>query len=167
MIKKILPAFLVLAILFNAAGYYIVYELNRYLIRKEIFSNLNHGYFSNSLSLITVYNPEADPAFKRMDDREIEYRGNMYDVLKETRTGKTVQFVCIHDKKEDLLISGMKTMHQKKQLVNILQHLVSIALPVISEKDSYQEFQQIFYPLMTERIIKLSAVPISPPPEIF
>ena len=157
---------MVLVILFNAAGYFIVYEMNRYLIRKEMFSLIEHGCFARSITVISIYDPSGDPSFKRIDKREIEYHGNMYDIAREVRSGKTFTFYCIHDKQEELLIAGMKPMHQNKNVVNLLQHFISIALPVASECCLQQEFIPICYPPIAERFHNRSLIPFYPPPEL-
>jgi len=164
--KKIFSAVMVLVILFNAAGYFIVYEMDRYLIRKEMFSLLEHGCFSRSLTVLSIYDPSNDPSFKRTEDREIEYHGKMYDVARETRSGKVYTFYCLHDEQEDLLIAGMNSMHQNKNASNLLQHFISIALPVASERSIPQEFRKICYLPITERFHNRSLIPFYPPPEL-
>jgi hypothetical protein len=164
--KKIFSAIMVLVVLFNAAGYFIVYELDRYLIRKEMFSLIEHGCFTRSITILSIYDPSNDPSFKRTEKAEIEYHGNMYDVAREVRSGKIYTFYCVHDKQEDLLIAGMKSMHQNKNAVSLLQHFISIALPVVTERNLPQEFRQICYPPITERFHNRSLIPFYPPPEL-
>ncbi|MEI7491535.1 MAG: hypothetical protein WCK92_09065 [Bacteroidota bacterium] len=163
--KKILPVFMLFAMLFNTAGYYIVYELDRYLLKKEVTSLLEHGCLDNELSVFSVYNPSADPAFRRVDKHEIVYHGNLYDVSKEIRKGKTVTFYCIRDTKEENLIAGMNSMQQKKKATNLLQHLVSIALPVTMELAHPPATTRITYPTVSENFDGNPLRPFSPPPE--
>jgi len=164
--KKILPVFVLFIMLFNAAGYYIVYEFNRFLIRQEVSSLLKHGCLDHELSVLTVFNPAADPAFRRVDNREIVYHGNMYDVAREVHKGKTVSFYCIRDTKEENLIAGMKNMHHNKRAVNLLQHLVTIALPVTTGQSHPQSTKKIIHPLLKEQFMGRSEIPFSPPPEV-
>jgi len=163
--KRVLPVIVLFAILFNTAGYYIVYEFNRYLIHREVKNLLSHGCFDRELSVFSVYNPHADPAFRSVDDQEIVYRGNLYDVVREVHKGKTVTFYCMHDKKEEALIAGMKRMHQNKKAQNLLQHLVTIALPVTTSRPHLQETKNIIYPLLSENFADRAEIPFSPPPE--
>ncbi|MCX6286974.1 MAG: hypothetical protein NTY96_07655 [Bacteroidetes bacterium] len=163
--KKILPVFVLFAMLFNAVGYYIVYEFDRYLIKREVASLLEHGCLDHELSVFSVYNPPADPAFRRVDKHEIVYHGNLYDVAREVYKGKTVTFFCIRDTKEENLIAGMKSMHQKKKAANLLQHLVSIALPVTIERNLPQTTKKMCYPLLSENFAGNPVIPFSPPPE--
>ena len=165
MMKRVLPVFVLLAILFNTAGYHIVYEFNRYLIHREMTSLLRHGCFDRELSVFSIYNPAADPSFRRVDDQEIVYHGNLYDIVKEVPKGKTVTFYCIHDNKEEALIAGMKSMHQNKKALNLLQHLVTIALPVTTSRPHPQETKNIYYPLLSESFTNHAEIPFSPPPE--
>jgi len=164
--KKTLPVFVLFLMLLNTAGYYIVYEFNRYLIRQEVTSLLEKGFLDHELSVLTIYDPPSDPAFRRADDHEIVYHGNLYDVAREVRKGKTVTFHCIRDTREENLIAGMNSMHQKKRTANLLQHLVTIALPVFTEQSHPQATKEMKYPLLSEQSEGRSEVPISPPPEI-
>lgn len=151
--------------LFNAAGYYIVYEFNRYLIKREFTSMLEHGYFDQALSKFSVFNPSGNPNFRRVDEHEIVYNGNLYDIVKEVPKGKVVTFYCIHDNKEESLIAGMNNMHHKKKALDLLQYLVTIALPVTSERPHPQETKTLAYPLLSENFAGNPVIPFSPPPE--
>jgi hypothetical protein len=163
--RKILPVILLFAMLFNSAGYYIVYEFDRYLIHREVAYLLEHGCFDHELSVFSVFNPAADQAFRRVDTREIVYHGNLYDIVKEVPKGRIITFYCIHDNKEEALIDGMKSMHQNKKAQNLLQHLVTIALPVTTSHPHPQETINIVYPLLSVRFTDHAEIPFSPPPE--
>lgn len=163
--KKVLAVCVLFAMLYNTAGYYIVYEFNRYLIHLEVKNLLSHGCFDRELSVFSVYCPTADPAFRRVDSQEIVYHGNLYDVIREAPKGKMVTFYCIHDKKEEVLIAGMNRMHQNKKALDLLQHLVTIALPVTTSRPHPQETKNIIYPLLSESFTDHTEIPFSPPPE--
>lgn len=163
--KKILPVVLLFAMLFNTAGYFIVYELNRFLVRREISYQISKGCFEKELTVLTVFNPSADPAFRRTEEHEILYHGNMYDVSKEVHKGKTVVFYCFHDKKEQKLIAGMKNMQHKNKARNLLQHLVSIALPVMPGRTHPPTEKEIKYPVISVYFTGLAQTPFQPPPE--
>jgi len=163
--KKISPALLLIAMLFNTAGYYIVYEFNRFLIHQEFSSLLKHGCYDHELSVFSVFNPNADPSFRRVDEREVVYHGNLYDVVKEVQKGKVVTFYCIHDNKEEILVAGMKNMHNNKKAQNLLQHLVTIALPVTNTCPHPQTSINIIYPLLSMSFTNHAENPFSPPPE--
>jgi hypothetical protein len=164
--KKVLAVFILLSVLFNSAGYYIMYELDRYLVRTEVNSLLEHGIFDNALSVFAIYDPPSDPSFRRVDEHEIIYHNNLYDVAREVITGKTVKFYCLHDKKEEKLIAGLKNMHHSKKAQNLLQHLVSIALPVTQESSHPQTIKNLVHPVFTEHFTCHSLSPVSPPPEL-
>ncbi|MEI8005465.1 MAG: hypothetical protein WCI48_04605 [Bacteroidota bacterium] len=163
--KKIIPALLLFAMLFNTAGYYIVYEVNRILMHKEFTSLLKHGCFDHDLTVFSVFNPAADPSFRRVDEREIVYRGNLYDVVKEVPKGKLVTFYCIHDNKEESLLAGMKNTHNNKKAQYLLQHLVTIALPVTNTHAYQPASINIVYPLLSMSFSNHAEMPFSPPPE--
>ncbi|MCX6280735.1 MAG: hypothetical protein NTU51_02100 [Bacteroidetes bacterium] len=165
MMKKIVPVVVLIAMLFNAAGYYIVYEFNRFLIRREVTSLVRHGYFDHELSRFSVFNPSANPNFRRVDDREIVYNGNLYDVVKEVPNGRIITFYCIHDSKEELLIAGLKSMQHKKKALDLMQYLVTIALPVTNERPHPQETKALIYPLLCENYTGNPVIPFTPPPE--
>jgi hypothetical protein len=163
--KRIIPVVLLFALLFNSAGYYIAYEFSRYLLHKEFAALLGHGCFDKEITVFSVFSPSTDPSLRRVDDREIYYRGNLYDIVKEVPKGRITTFYCLHDSKEEFLIAGMKSMHGNKKAQNILQHLVTIALPVTYSKSIPRTSVLYIYPSLRVMCADQSVIPFSPPPE--
>ena len=166
MLKRILSASLVLVILFNGMGYYIVFELNRYRIRKEIFSLLDHGYLDHDLIKLTIYDPTADPGFKRIEKREIQYRNKMYDVAREVHKGKYISFFCINDKQEEKLINGLKSANQRKKNTDtLLRYLTNEAIPSHHVQSPLPVFKRYSFPEKSNKYHDPERSVCSPPPE--
>jgi hypothetical protein len=113
--------------LFNTLGYYFVFELYKFYVKKEIQTLTHKG--SAELTILEVADTQHDPGFQRVEKKEIRYNGSLYDVIKEIQTGTTTIFYCIHDTKEENLLATMKTVNKNKFLLSLWDHVIKIAIP--------------------------------------
>lgn len=132
-------AYLLLAIfLFNTTGYYIAFEMTRSMARREMKRELARN--PQALVVLKIKNPAKDVDFQRIHAKEFRYKGSMYDVLLETRSGETTVFYCKHDRKETLLYAALKKVTKEKDLQHLLQHFaqpfISIEPTVLSSPDA-------------------------------
>ena len=125
--KKTLPYILLFLFLFNILGYYFIFEVQKYHVKKEMQARIHKG--STVLTILQVMDPENNPDFQRIEKMEIRYKGFLYDVIKEVQKGRTTIFYCIHDKKEENLLAAMKTVNKDNFLLSIWDHVIKIAVP--------------------------------------
>lgn len=144
-------------------GYYIVFELNKYLVKKEMQSFLQSN--KDPLVVLKISDPESDPDFSRPDAREIIYQGKLYDVVKEIRTAKTTCFYCQHDAREEMLIAGFKRMVKSKFNQHLLDHVIKIALAGTVLHLHQLFVQKVHYPDFLMALSSFDFPPFSPPPE--
>lgn len=144
-------------------GYYIVFELNKYLVKKEMQSVLRSN--KEPLLVLIISDPDSDPDFTRPDKREIIYQGKLYDVVKEVVTGKKTSFYCKHDTREEMLIAGFKRMVKSKFNQHLLDHVIKIALTRPSLNLQQLLLQKVSYPNLSILLTSYHFAPISPPPE--
>jgi len=126
-LKKVFALSLLFFILFNSMGYYILFELDKLIVRKEMSARISGS--ATNLICLQIEKGEKNPSFHRRDDKEIEYKGRLYDVFREVNKGDSILIFCIHDTKEDQLYSGLKQINHNKQRLNLWDHMVKIALP--------------------------------------
>lgn len=145
-------------------GYYILFEVNRYLVRDEMQAVIrNHP---GKLVVLKLEDVSHNKDFQRIHKKEFRYRGEMYDVLREVTTGTTTLFICLHDVKETRLFAGLKKVHQDKLHLALPDQVTMIHLPIHSEAS---------LPILTGSLVfarlvpSLNSVllPISSPPPKF
>lgn len=108
-------------------GYYILFELDKLIVRKEMTARISGN--ATNLICLKIENGEQNPLFHRLNGREIEFKGRLYDVVREIDKGDSKLIFCIPDTKEEQLYAGLKRINHNKQLSSLWDHLVKIALP--------------------------------------
>ena len=162
--KKI-PAYLLLFLfLFNSTGYYFIFELHKYQVKKKIQVHADKS--SAALTVIKVSGTEDDPCFQRIEKKEIRFNGSLYDVIKEVRSGETTIFYCIPDKKEENLLSVMKTINKNKFLLSLWDHVIKIAIhhPALPLADP--SVSKLLFPRISVSLRSVLLTKWSPPPEV-
>jgi hypothetical protein len=125
-LKKVFALSLLFFILFNSMGYYILFELDKLIVRKEMNARISGT--SSNLICLKIEKGEQNQSFHRLGDREIEYSGRLYDVFREIDKGDTILIFCIPDTKEEQLYAGLKRINHNNQRSSLWDHLVKIAL---------------------------------------
>jgi hypothetical protein len=111
-LKKALVFSLLILFLFNSIGYYFLFELNKYMARKEMKAAIQRN--PAKMIILTIADAENDRDFCRIDKKEFRYKGEMYDIVRENKTGQKTVFTCLHDTKESRLFAGLKREAQNK-----------------------------------------------------
>lgn len=117
--KKILAIFIVVLLLFNSMGYYIVFKATQYAIKKEIKNIIKQGVPEKDLSLIKVAvdDVQKQAVLEWLDKKEFRYHGQMFDVVRYYTCNDTTYYYCINDKQEEKLFSKLDNLiehHSKK-----------------------------------------------------
>lgn len=117
--KKILAIFIVVLLLFNSMGYYIVFKATQYAIKKEIKNIIKQGVPDKDFSLIKVAAADFQKraALEWLDKKEFRYQGQMFDVVRYNTCNDTTYYYCINDKQEEKLFSNLDKLiehHSKK-----------------------------------------------------
>jgi len=117
--KKLLAICIVVLLLFNSMGYYIVFKATQYAIKKEVKSLIKQGVPDKDLSLIKVAvdDVQKQAELKWLDKKEFRYRGQMFDIVRYYTRNDTTYYYCINDKQEAKLFSHLDKQiehHSKK-----------------------------------------------------
>ena len=103
--------------LFNIAGYYIAFKTEQYEIRSEIESEIKAGVNIAELTTISISKTLKSDLQWTESEKEIRYKGEMYDVVKSSETRDSITYFCINDSKEATLFSTLNE--------HISQHIAS------------------------------------------
>jgi hypothetical protein len=144
-------------------GYYILFELDKLMVKKEMNAQLSAT--NTALVCLEIEGGDQNPSFHRLDSREIEFNGRLYDVYREVDKGSSKLIFCIPDTREEQLYSGLKKINHNKQRFNLWDHLVNIALP-----EGRMTLSTIFpvemkFPGLTLTVSSSVLSPVSPPPK--
>lgn len=176
-LKKVLPVILVILLLFNSGGFYIIFKSLQYRVKKEIKEQIKCSLPDTELTLIRINKKETRSASSLLkwyeEGKEFAYRGKMYDVVKQEIKGDTVYYYCINDIKEEQLFAGLngildKTMHGDgmkervlKTIFQLSQNFYVLLKPPFS--DERNGCGIVYYPYIEEYIYIIHDVPVPPP----
>ena len=161
--KKIFLFFLLTAFLINSMGYYIIFELNKSVLKREMRLVVESN--TDKYTILKICDVTRNSDFKRIDKNEILFMGNLYDVISETSSDGVTTFFCIQDVREESLLAGFKNVCKNRQLLSIDDTLIKIALPQISTGLSNEPFTVYKFPQDQFNIRPGILFPLNHPPE--
>jgi len=176
-LKKVLPVILVILLLFNTGGFYIIFKSLQYRVKKEIKEQIKCSLPDTDLSLIKMNKKDARPGSSLLkwyeEGKEFVYRGRMYDVVKQEIKGDTIYYYCINDIKEEQLFAVLngildKTMQSDGMKERVLKRVfqlsqnfyVLLKAPLSADRNGCGI---IYYPYTEEYLYIIHDVPIPPP----
>lgn len=120
--KKIVPFFFMVLFIAPFYGTYLYLSLQQKVIQEAVQRKLEEGIPENELVKLTFFKKEIPKLLKWEHDKEFEYNGQMYDVVKVTDVGDSLQYLCWWDKaetatkknKQKLLHARMDTSNSEK-----------------------------------------------------
>jgi hypothetical protein len=172
--KRVISIAFVALFLLNSFGYYIIFSYDHLILKDKMRQLIHSGYFNGDAVVLTIINPATNPDFKWVDKGEFRYKGKLYDVISQQRSGTSLIFRCINDSKEEDLIVRTNHLHELFSGMNSAKQKNSVAFHKLLIKQALLKhysfsvpenyFQIIFsYPSCKVKSILLS--PSSPPPK--
>jgi hypothetical protein len=144
-------------------GYYLLFEFDKHMARKEMKAQIRAN--RSAFTVLKIGGREGDRTFRRIDRNEIEYKGRLYDVVREIKSGDDRIFVCLHDTREEGLYSGLKNVQGHKPHLAVWDHLVKITFPDLLSRVCLSSPTTLIYPHISEHISSSFLPTWSPPPE--
>jgi len=159
--KKLLAYGVLVVFLFNSMGYFVIYEVNRYLIRKEMQTAISR---SPVITVIEVPASGTGNPVTWINKREFIYQGSMYDVIyTSVRSTKTLYY-CIHDKKEENLVKSFQRANTSRISQALWNLMVHFAVPTASFTLKTEDPLPVSYPFINNKMCSVTLTPVSPPP---
>jgi hypothetical protein len=117
--KRIVSFVLLLLFLYNFIGYFPVFEIMQQKIKADVEKEIKTNLRNRKLEVLriprSVYqNPGKN--FHRVNEHEISWNGNLYDIVKQEVSSDTIIIYAVHDKAEENLFSMLD--HQIKNYVD-------------------------------------------------
>lgn len=92
---------------------YLGLQLQKWRVKHEVKAKLIQGLDKSELTHLTFSKSQIETELDWEDDREFEYKGEMYDVIERHEKGDSVKFVCWHDKAETELNQRLQLLVAK------------------------------------------------------
>lgn len=133
-------------LLFNSAGYVIVYFQLKSYFKKEAFSKLENYINPEELTtiILTKYEFEnEDENFHFVEPHEIKYHGKMYDISRIEHVGDLVKIIALSDENE----TNLRNLFAKfftKNLNDKYSRTASILNSLISDAGLPNKFDNIY-----------------------
>ena len=161
--KKILSLGIILVILTNSMGYYVIFEINRYFIRKEMRETNGAG---KKIFILEIPDPMNDEKILWTDKHELIVNNHLYDVIYTYDQGNKILIYCYRDLKEENLLDLYQKANSSK-ITQALWHLLSkMASTCCSFESKSVSCIEYSFPVLIPRISRMYNPPGSPPPKI-
>lgn len=133
MVRKWIALLLVAVFIYQAAGYFIFFTSQKYVIREEIKNRIRYSLPEDQMTK-WIFKPGSDE-FKKIhwyEENEFRYRGKMYDVVRqENSINGEIIYYCINDSQEEALFKNLdqlveneidqqKQNHQKIKIKTVI-----------------------------------------------
>ncbi|MBE0646285.1 MAG: hypothetical protein IH596_00720 [Bacteroidales bacterium] len=161
MVKRLLGFLFLFLLLFNFMGYWVIFEVNRYQIRKEMESS---SAGKRPIEVIEISNTDSSSDLRWVNEHEFVYQGNLYDVIYTSPRSSKKVYYCIHDKKEQNLVKAFQHANTSKVTQSLLNLIVHNAMPVLSLSAEFEIPREVIYPHITIQLCQVSIPPGYPPP---
>ncbi len=160
--RSLFPCLLLGVFLYMLSGYYVLYDIKRNAIRKEVGEKLKAH--SITLTVLTVPDRLAS-GVTREGPHEIIVGGDLYDVVKEVHSKGATTYYCFHDRQEEFLVAGLQKATDQQLPAAIAQLLDLTALPPDSPAMDPRPCNLLTFPTCFVPLTSHLPLPQSPPPK--
>ena len=113
--KKHIAILLFVIFSIDIAGYYLVFSFRQIIIKQNIKYSIKLNLPNELLTLI-ISTPSTAKEILWKERGEFRYRGNMFDIVRKViKSGDSIFYYCINDKKETKLFSNLEEYVNKSQ----------------------------------------------------
>jgi hypothetical protein len=171
---KIILAAIALGFTFNSFGFVFHFIIERENAKQEALEKITKLVSKDLVEIVkvSIANYENGINIQKVDDREIRYKGKMYDIIKQEISKDSISFYCVRDDKENELEKELANAIRKnlndKMATNSLLNFntqiqyadydlkISISSPC--RKNSYSTF-------VLNKPFKIEYAVLKPPPK--
>jgi len=156
-------------LIYNSLGHILVLTVMRVAIRQQMRDNLS-TIQDKDLTMFFIAKNSPPAGFKIENDREIFVGGNLYDIVRKIDDGIHVRYFCIHDKKEQTLITRARQFNSQAQqmpLQNLARLMVDSIIKtgvITDEANSFKEHSVIPFSNFCEAHYSVPWIQIALPP---
>ncbi len=112
--KRLFSISILLTLVFNLTGIFIVFEIQKYRIRKEIKHQIKAGIPGEELHQFRMSKKEYEQLVWERPAKEFRKGKEMFDVVRSETSGDSIQLHCVNDKEEAVLFVQLDELIRKK-----------------------------------------------------
>lgn len=171
--KKLTVVAVLLAFLLNIMGFFIIFKCQQYLLQQEMASDIARGPVKDRIVVFALKDLRNDGSYRQINEKEFTFKGKLYDIVVKKTIDRGTFVFCLHDKKEDRLVSIFniilrsrdRNSRRDNSLPALFHNLVKQALVRQVNYDHSEPAILIHYPVLTFRFTPVYLPLIFPPPE--
>ncbi len=176
--KKFLSILVICTLVFHLFGYFAVFKVMQFNIKKQIKTTIKQGVPENVLHCFrfpTDKNLQKKMGIKWLEKKEFSYKGNMYDVVSKVVDGDFIIYKCVNDTQEKTLFAGLdkqvknsmnKDSNKSKTLNLLLKfNVLYINQPKLQLNPDFYT-SELTYHFKLKYFYNLSKEILTPPPQI-
>jgi len=141
-------------IIFNAGGNFFIYNQLENYFKEKAMTKISDYIPLDKLEKIKIIKNRdysaSNSKFEKINENEIRFNGNLYDIYYQEDNGDTTTFYCISDNYEDILheafseyLNGQKDEGNNTAISNLIKIFVILGLEPVSDR-------QLFAPYISE-----------------
>lgn len=165
--RKLIALILFSVFLFNLAAIPVWFHITRFMIREDMEQKIKENLDESELTVLTVTEKEFSRLHWTRAQKELEYNGNMFDVVRIQSSNHKKLIYCLSDRREKHLLVQYKA-HQKNRKKNrqrISQTEYNKYFPTKHRYLFSSLANKILYPDTRSRILMERFSPPLPPPK--
>lgn len=112
--KAVAAISLILILIFQFSGAYLLFHIQRGQIREQIKAGIKQGVPDSQLQILKFEMGSA--AFQSLhfyEKKEFRFKGEMYDIVKKEIHGASIYLYCINDHQETTLLASLDSLVKK------------------------------------------------------
>jgi hypothetical protein len=144
-VKKLFSILLLVIVLFNITGFFVIFKIEQFHIRKAIKRQIKAGVSEDELHFFSFSQKEFNELDWTKKGKEFRLENTMYDVVRLEKFKDFIHLYCVNDKEESVLFANLYEriqykMNQESNIPNSpLNNILKIFnLVYVSKEYSYQ-----------------------------
>lgn len=141
-------------IVFNAGGYFFIFSQFENYFKEKATARISDYIPLEKLEKIKIVKSReygnSNSNFEKINESEIRFNGNLYDIYFQEQSGDTTTFYCINDSYEDILheafneyLNGQENEGNNTAISNLIKIFVNLGLEPCN-------YSQLFVPFINE-----------------
>jgi len=152
-------------LLILSGGDFLFFKIVEHKLKYEAQSQIRQGFKDEELTLIELSNENKENIRWTEFQKEFEYKGQMYDVVKTVHKNGSIYLYCLNDKKEEAFVSAyFRDIKLRIQKITNTYQFVYI-IPVIPFNFFPTTFDKYYF-LQRLSFLPVSTTVLTPPPEL-
>lgn len=172
--KKLISILIALFVLYNSGVYLFLYIHSEKVVKQQAKDRILSGVVTEDECKLFVVSRSSQfkEDFTFVNDDEILYQGQMYDIVKVEDSGDSIKYYCLNDDAETKLLTGFfqlnKQANEKERALIMTVLSLVLAQGLLESPLNFNISQEItkILPQNTHLIRSINADILDPPPKV-